>query len=1175
MVNKKVRYLTKAVFGLFLSLVLIFASVTGVSVSAQEVNDSSFDQLLEQLRHDFFSSPNHARAFFDVGMPQIFVEGTDIIHTPPEELTRPLPLPADAQEFGIAPLRDFIPYQEGDQRLFRFPNRLGTLTKQGTRVNVWTMDDATAARITDEMVAHFDYIVNRMEQSFAPFNGVQITTAWPDMPIVGDVHQNGSVNVLIHDLGGGGLFSSGDYTYGMTAQGHVNPIALFHVNSNFLDNQPVLNNIFAHEFQHLLFHLHFSVYLMVTGTGPVTGQQFLWLNETLSELAGFLYAYPGYETILPDRTFNASGNSYANPNDPRIGDFVNFNNAMKGYGMAQMHGIHMHRATTGYSSTIYDFLRGKFGNNHPATSSSEFLANNTLIQQSDMRTIVGNAFAAANLTGSTGAQGGLAFDLLYFIFMEAFAADGGSVNGLTATAFLDSPFSAHRLWGVRPNLGLHAEMGWVDGAWGHNGVFASLTSGVSSLETRSPFPQLQSGGTVSLVGYNNHPGPATHEMFYRLVGESTANPDLTISIADNDPSTRFYVVVPNDPAGSVSNSLNRTFGGSGARIYSLTGGGTTNTINTGGQVAYLFVSTLFRNVNTQVTYTWGAVPNLLNIAQPLPVNITRADALAGQWNLPSTVDITVEPAGPPDTATVTWDAVTGFDSANTAAQTITVNGTVDLPSNVTNTNNVSLSVTTTIYVDADIFAISPTTVTLTNASTHTVTTSGDITGAITIGALNPANADISVTINGNDINVAFIGIMPHEEAPDAIISGPHMVEIYHEGIVVTLSIDVNIPAYIPGIIMFPVTVSGSHAGVTGAGDYEPDATVTINAGTRTGYTFAGWTASPSVIFTDASDPTTTFIMPSSAVTVTANWTPDEILPTATPIPPTPTPVPPTPTPILPTPTPVQPTPTLIPQTPTPVPPGQWDPPRRRTGTTPTQTNVTPTQTPSPTPTPVAEPEPAVIEPIQTRSFTTIAEFRQVAPSLASSLFELRLLVGTGVDATGAPTFGLNQPLNRMEALTLVVRLMGLEERALAYTGPNPFGDTPDWGSRIAAFAYNEGITAGTGNGLFEPERIVTYQEFTAFLLRVLGYSEADGDFLFEQALSKAVNVGLYSESQRNIQEGPGQYLRSDAVLNMVNALLTNTRDANTNLLDTLVSNNVIERQLAIRFIADVGDIIQF
>ena len=68
-----------------------------------------------------------------------------------------------------------------------------------------------------------------------------------------------------------------------------------------------------------------------------------------------------------------------------------------------------------------------------------------------------------------------------------------------------------------------------------------------------------------------------------------------------------------------------------------------------------------------------------------------------------------------------------------------------------------------------------------------------------------------------------------------------------------------------------VTVNGSHAAITGAGIYEEGETVTVNASNSKGYIFAGWTADDGVDFADASETTTTFIMPAKDVTVTANW----------------------------------------------------------------------------------------------------------------------------------------------------------------------------------------------------------------------------------------------------------------------------------------------------------------
>ncbi len=67
-----------------------------------------------------------------------------------------------------------------------------------------------------------------------------------------------------------------------------------------------------------------------------------------------------------------------------------------------------------------------------------------------------------------------------------------------------------------------------------------------------------------------------------------------------------------------------------------------------------------------------------------------------------------------------------------------------------------------------------------------------------------------------------------------------------------------------------VTVNGSYASTTGAGEYEAGETVTIYAGSRIGYTFDGWTSSD-VTITNAGSKTATFVMPDHDVTVTATW----------------------------------------------------------------------------------------------------------------------------------------------------------------------------------------------------------------------------------------------------------------------------------------------------------------
>lgn len=73
---------------------------------------------------------------------------------------------------------------------------------------------------------------------------------------------------------------------------------------------------------------------------------------------------------------------------------------------------------------------------------------------------------------------------------------------------------------------------------------------------------------------------------------------------------------------------------------------------------------------------------------------------------------------------------------------------------------------------------------------------------------------------------------------------------------------------------YAVTVNGSYADVSGAGSYAAGSVVTVRAGSRSGYTFNGWTSGSNVVFDDPSAAETAFVMPDGSVTVTANWSRD-------------------------------------------------------------------------------------------------------------------------------------------------------------------------------------------------------------------------------------------------------------------------------------------------------------
>ncbi len=67
-----------------------------------------------------------------------------------------------------------------------------------------------------------------------------------------------------------------------------------------------------------------------------------------------------------------------------------------------------------------------------------------------------------------------------------------------------------------------------------------------------------------------------------------------------------------------------------------------------------------------------------------------------------------------------------------------------------------------------------------------------------------------------------------------------------------------------------VNLNGGN-GTTTVGQYTKGIRIQIDAGTKSGYRFAGWTSSNGGSFADASSASTTFTMPANDTTITANW----------------------------------------------------------------------------------------------------------------------------------------------------------------------------------------------------------------------------------------------------------------------------------------------------------------
>ncbi|MFB9277107.1 S-layer homology domain-containing protein [Cohnella cellulosilytica] len=127
---------------------------------------------------------------------------------------------------------------------------------------------------------------------------------------------------------------------------------------------------------------------------------------------------------------------------------------------------------------------------------------------------------------------------------------------------------------------------------------------------------------------------------------------------------------------------------------------------------------------------------------------------------------------------------------------------------------------------------------------------------------------------------------------------------------------------------------------------------------------------------------------------------------------------------------------------------------------------------------------------------------------AQALYELGLFQGT------EKGFELERGASRIEALVMLIRLLGKEEEALAGSaGDHPFRDVPAWANRYVDYAYEYGLAQGVAEDRFGSTNPVTVSQYFTFILRALNYSDAAGDFKWDQAPRKAEEIGIAAASE--------------------------------------------------------------
>lgn len=167
---------------------------------------------------------------------------------------------------------------------------------------------------------------------------------------------------------------------------------------------------------------------------------------------------------------------------------------------------------------------------------------------------------------------------------------------------------------------------------------------------------------------------------------------------------------------------------------------------------------------------------------------------------------------------------------------------------------------------------------------------------------------------------------------------------------------------------------------------------------------------------------------------------------------------------------------------------------------------------------------------------------------AEILYQMNLFKGTGTDTDGKPTFELDRVSTRYEAITMLVRLSGNEEKALTENYEMPFTDVVDWAKPYVAFAYANGYTSGTSATTFSGDLKITEEQFITMLLRILGY-DSSKDFAWDNPWPLSDEISL---TQGSSIEGNAEFARGNIAILSERALHCTCIDAETQTTQTLM-----------------------
>ena len=180
---------------------------------------------------------------------------------------------------------------------------------------------------------------------------------------------------------------------------------------------------------------------------------------------------------------------------------------------------------------------------------------------------------------------------------------------------------------------------------------------------------------------------------------------------------------------------------------------------------------------------------------------------------------------------------------------------------------------------------------------------------------------------------------------------------------------------------------------------------------------------------------------------------------------------------------------------------------------------------------------------------------------ADRLYEMKLFAGTGQG------YDLDRKPGRAEASAMLVRLLGKEAEARTGKYTSPFTDVPAWAKPYVGWLYQNKLTYGVGGNKFGSDDKCDARMMAAFLLRTLGYAEANGDFTYRTALEFAEKKGVAD----SVNQGTDGFTRDEMAAMSYTALSRPTKAGASSLLAALVAGGAVDRDAAADTLALFAD----